>query len=55
VIGPRPCAICGYGHAQTGWAVDPLGGAHGRCPHCLEAKAVAVSMPTPKPETPRTP
>jgi len=55
VIGPRPCAICGYGHAQTGWAVDPFGGAHGRCPHCLEAKAVAVSMPTPKPETPRTP
>src|SRR5260370_13955075 len=30
VIGPRPCAICGYGHAQTGWAVDPMRGAHAR-------------------------
>src|SRR5260370_23852530 len=53
VIGPRPCAICGYGHARTGWAVDPMGRAHGRCPHCLEATSTGVSLAGPKPATPR--
>jgi hypothetical protein len=54
VVGPPPCAICGYGHAQTGWAVDPLGGAHGRCLHCLDAKSDGTSVVlTPKPVIPR--
>ncbi|HEX9476582.1 MAG TPA: hypothetical protein VGA41_07990 [Candidatus Dormibacteraeota bacterium] len=56
VIGPPPCAICGHGHAQTGWVVDPFGGTHGRCPHCIDSVAVGALAPaTPKPQVRRTP
>jgi hypothetical protein len=30
-----PCAVCGRGHASTGWHVDPMGGTHGLCPGCV--------------------
>jgi len=30
-----PCAVCGRGHAMTGWQVDPIGGVHGLCPGCV--------------------
>src|SRR5712691_549101 len=53
VFGPPPCAVCGHGHAHVGWAVDPTGRVHGRCPHCVDATTVGVSMPAPpKPKNP---
>jgi hypothetical protein len=33
---PPACAICGRGHASTGWLVDPSGRINGRCPGCLD-------------------
>lgn len=47
---PAPCAICGRGHAWTGWAVDPLGRMHGRCAGCLDDKG--TDGPTPATTTP---
>ena len=48
---PAPCALCGRGHASIGWAVDPFGRMHGRCPGCLDEGGAVDSMPvstTPK-------
>ena len=51
-----PCAICGRGHAQTGWHMDPLGGMHGRCPGCLGHEYVGATKPaTPRPNTQQAP
>jgi hypothetical protein len=30
------CAICGRGHAMSGWHLDPMGGMHVRCPGCID-------------------
>jgi hypothetical protein len=32
---PPACAICGRGHASTGWLVDPSGRINGRCQGCV--------------------
>ena len=33
---PPPCAICGGGHAASGWLVDPSGRINGRCRGCRD-------------------
>lgn len=42
---PAPCALCGRGHALIGWAVDPFGRMHGRCPGCLDEGGTVDSTP----------
>jgi hypothetical protein len=42
---PAPCALCGRGYASIGWAVDPVGRMHGRCPGCGDEVATIGSMP----------
>jgi len=43
LTGAPACAICGRGHASTGWLADSLGRISGRCPGCVED----VSLPPP--------
>jgi len=51
-VSPPPCALCGRGHAQTGWLLDPMGGMHGRCPGCIDDVSAGATLP--KLKTPPT-
>ena len=44
-VSPAPCALCGRGHAQTGWLLDPMGGMHGRCPGCIDDVSAGATLP----------
>jgi len=43
---PATCALCGRGHASTGWLVDPFGRVSGRCAGCVG------DAPTARPDNP---
>src|SRR6266849_3111352 len=42
------CALCGRGHASTGWLVDPFGRVSGRCAGCAgDARTARPRNPGP--------
>jgi hypothetical protein len=49
---PPACAICGRGHASTGWLVDPSGRINGRCPRCLGDAPYQAQGPDTSPRQP---
>jgi hypothetical protein len=44
-VAAPPCAVCGRGHAQSGWHIDPMGGVHGRCPGCIDDASASAAIP----------
>ncbi len=44
-VGTPTCALCGRGHAQTGWHLDPMGLMHGRCPGCIDDTSASAAIP----------